>query len=50
MEKNIWNRTEWNIQSISEAMDIVSVNSMMGGVTQGSFRCGENQIDIQGHV
>ncbi len=50
MEKNIWNRTEWNIQSISEAMDIVSVNSMMGGVTQGSFRCGENQIDIQGHT
>lgn len=44
------NQKTWTIHEIVDAMQEVDVNAMMGGVTEASFQCGNDQIDIQGDV
>lgn len=40
----------YTIQDIADSMHKVDVNAMQGGVTDVSFRCGNDQIDIQGYT
>lgn len=48
MENEEWMHP-WDIQSIIDMIDTVSVNAWYGRISDCSFRCGDQQIDLNGH-
>ena len=48
MENEEWMHP-WDIQSIIDMIDTVSVNAWYGRISDCSFRCGDQQIDLNRH-
>ena len=48
MENEEWMHP-WDIQSIIDMINTVSVNAWYGRISECSFRCGDQQIDLNGH-